>query len=345
MKHVTFSINSEVADNSVTVINYMPKTFMLGDIPFTKINLGLEPQAYCDRFIRPDISITTRFTEIPKKNVVKDEFCDSTALELYRHSKTAGTVVINELGYNHCETFAPLELYSDVFNFTPNPDKQYLLRHKSGARGLGFMTVDPKGKSICSIDAAIMTGYAKHGNNQSKFFEHLQDNGVVFTKEGMWPDENMIVTFFTNGLKNCDVIEYVPGNQIAAEYRIMTDYTGAPALVIPRKRLETALAFDVNGVINKVFMAKGSDQDQSVAVPYNEAGLPVDIDRFFSAGFFPVMSFDLFVKNDRTWGFFEFSTEFGFTSLPNGWVAEQAKQLVRSLYKEPRSWRPGFAAD
>lgn len=232
------------------------------------------------------------------------DFCDTAILEVFHHSKTVGTVIINQIGSQF--TVQTLCLLKSIRTrlISYQTIRNAICCVISPAReGFASASVSPTGKSIDAIDVAIKTSYAKHRDNQVNFFDQLERDGVAFTKEGLWPNETIVDSFFNNGLDNYDVIEYVPNEDIACEYRLMTDYLGKPTLIVPRKRLQTSLVLDESNPDDKLFMARGNNQDQYVAQPYDTKIIPEGVSNFFSNGYFPVMSFDLFIKKDGTWGF------------------------------------------
>ena len=106
----------------------------------------------------------------------------------------------------------------------------------------------------------------------------------------------------------------------------MTDFAGKPDLIIERTRTESAAGF---------LQARGCGQNMEKAVTFRDWSESSDVKAalvtFFTRIQRPVSSFDMFVTESGQWGFFEACSEFGSTSLPNGWVTRQARNLIQHL--------------
>ena len=236
-------------------------------------------------------------------------------IALDRYPKAVYNGLLNSVG-KKLSNFLPTLVWNNPGAFIPRPERSYLLRPKAGARGMGFINLNT-GKSI----QYVLQTLALHASKSPEdYLQALAETGIVLSDEGMNDTHDLVATVNTG----YDVVEFIPN--VTAEYRIMTDYTGQPVLVVERTRTMTKAGFH---------QARGCGQSVDKAVPFKDwepsgdAGtIKAQLVDFFTTLARPVNSFDLFITEQGEWGFFEACSEFGSTSLPDGWLAMQARQLV-----------------
>lgn len=141
-------------------------------------------------------------------------------------------------------------------------------------------------------------------------------------------------------------------NDVKEEWRLITDHKGLFALACPRERLPNAAGFTVACGVNTPpedlvhfnsldGSVRGGNTDKAnkvtqIVTTLNRM-LQDDEIRHFN---YPLHSFDLFIREDGSFGFFEMSCEFGAAALPNNWVFTQTKLFLEDTFTRIKEQRP-----
>ena len=141
-------------------------------------------------------------------------------------------------------------------------------------------------------------------------------------------------------------------SDVKEEWRLITDHKGRFALACPRERLPNAAGFTVACGVNTppedLVHFNGTD-DSTQGGDTDKSGKVIQIvtmlNRMLRTGEirhfnYPLHSFDLFIREDGSFGFFEMSCEFGAAALPNNWVFTQTKLFLEDTFTRIKEQRP-----
>ena len=313
VKYATRAIGS----HTPSVFEGIPEEFLSddGQTQYIKVGGFNERQVFAGQIGGAQVVLTGAFQDdISYSGVIDIAGVRMQALD--RYSKGVYNALIN-CAAKELKGFLPVRAWNNPSHFIPEASNTYLLRPKNGARGMGFIKLQPNGKSIEHIGSVIALNREKPAD---EFLQCLSNAGIVVSSEGKRDDCDLVNTI----LQGYDVVEFIP--KVISEYRVMTDFAGKPDLIIERTRTESAAGF---------LQARGCGQNMEKAVTFRDWSESSDVKAalvtFFTRIQRPVSSFDMFVTESGQWGFFEACSEFGNTSLPNGWVTRQARNLIQHL--------------
>jgi hypothetical protein len=249
-------------------------------------------------------------------------------LRHYRYRKPEYNNLFNDVAKRlKLKGWRNVESYVDSFaipehTFIGGPTS-YLLRPHMGARGLGFIEF-PFPETTANAVETLVSKWCKEEITDEYFEQTLKKIGGKISQS---PNTKM------EEVKSClkegfDFVKVV--SDVKKEYRILTDHQGKPALVVEREQNDYGL---------KIKQASGGYQNTDKIIPMDQfkqsnADLCKELTKFFDNVDFPIHSFDLFVTQNGHWGFFEACSQFGCTTVPDGWVRKETRALLSSIAKQ-----------
>lgn len=336
MRTFTFGIQGQSANTNVTRCLPARFTTEVSGEPVEFIQMG----AYNDPIFDgkdhdgPDITIVVSLdsSKIVPLQIPQTTVLGKRVLQISRLNKAVYNRMLNNWFCNE-KGFIPLNAVSS-YHFLPVGDAQWVARSPNGARGRGIGLV-PKDRSAdwfrTQAAHAVSLGSVEAAENMGIKIE--PDNYAV---KSSGEEKAKLEVFGAVGES-----EYVPFiTDITHELRLITDHTGAFALGCPRERVLKS---------NGMLMAVGSENKPDDCFKIFEgratawtggpvANVPAEIvqliERLPRIPHMPLHSFDLFVRADGTWGFFEACCEYGECGIPNGWSYQETKLYMASLAKE-----------
>lgn len=255
-------------------------------------------------------------------------------LRHFRYDKSVYNNYFNEVAAKHeLGLYRPVKCYPTSFSIPEiqpvGMGVEYVLRPKVGARGLGFIEF-PYPKTTTNAVDTLVGKWCKEEITDEYFFEVLKKIGGKMSES---PNTK------TSEVKDClksgyDFVKVV--RDVDVEYRIITDSTGAPSIVVERERLDYGL---------KIRQASGGYQntDKIISLEHfysqleaksQRAEMGNQIKKFFENVMFPVHSFDLFITANSNWGFFEACSQFGCTTVPDGFVRKETGKMLAYIGKQ-----------
>lgn len=317
MKIIKFG--RRIQNKNITSLDVIPSEFRYQInnemIHFISVGAYGEHEVTDGEFIGCDLVISSVFSNDVTSTCIQ-KVAGIRIINIDRFNKSTYNAIFNanarELRLNK---YQPVIVNSAANSFVPEPTKQYILRYKLGARGIGMILLDPNGASIEKINGILCSTASGRATVNA-----LNENGVQISTEGAWTDE-CLVTCIPQSTSQMDVVEFIPNVQ--NEWRVMTDYRGRPSLVVERKFHMSEAGFK---------QARGNGLDKVKALTLTRSTIPKEIQKELTKLIIqcklPLHSLDVFMTKEGNWGLFEGCPEFGHTSLPDGWVCDQGKKFI-----------------
>lgn len=352
MLSINIALDTKMMDNFL-VLGKTLHLFILGkEIKVNIINLGdITVEIKNDRIYKNyDLVVTSNLSYIDGR--VKEYIYPHEKISLDRFTKPAQTFMIKD--FHDKQKTKPKKFYSPVVRYSSfyehhsqfamemdfEKPTDIIMKPLLGARGVGqiffskertfslvtFMKNFNGCLSSKMVYDLIQHYKQEYGDDAIKFELYNkprdgENDGVVevdTNDEGL----NLLLNgFFFQ--------EYVP---VETEFRLLTDYNGSIAYVQKRNRIQ------------KHFMqATGSDNGNeyvsSQPNDYRHFKSCLGTDISFLEGLCrevigPLKSLDVFITEDKKWGLFEYSNQFGIEGVPKKFAYNLHKEFIRHIIHE-----------
>lgn len=260
------------------------------------------------------------------------EFAGIRHAGFYRYAKAVYNHILNDAAKNNnSRGYHPVRSWTNSLAAQTEQNETYLLRPSFGARGMAFVVVSPgeKVKYIATkLDVALAALDEPDSMTTEEFAKVLfVKSGIKVSFEGAYRAGE--VKALINEIRKFELVQFV--RDVVAEYRILTDYKGSPALIATRTRTPSYAGIEMvcgNDLTPDVYRDFGTPY----GVPFNYGN---EVTKLIEQLNLPLHSFDLFITQKGQWGFFEACCEFGSADVPNGWVYDQALKFIVHAATQP----------
>ena len=268
-----------------------------------------------------DLAIRHKFN-IGTPAVITDEL--RNILYLTRYTKDRQALMMKEVlgeskNYMHLDasTVDLTNPASPVFSFPPNPfdkpgDERYVIRHNTGARGLGLM-ITPKLSEFNSrmfFRDLVDLRKKKEPAATNEDYQKLCNEYSVELKLGVEKTPNEAASILATG--SLVITPY--NSKPFKEYRVITSF-GGELLIVERdhKADRKAYAKVCNDLVKRMIFHN----------------LSIDLTRLQPHG-----SFDLWISDTGSeWGLFEFQPQYGHEDIPDDVHVPFMKEVISNMVK------------
>lgn len=254
----------------------------------------------------------------------------------FRYRKEVYNNHFNAVAKEHkLDLYRAVRCYPDSFAI-PLQEKigmsiRYMLRPEMGARGLGFMEF-PWPKTTANAIETLVKKWTAEEITDDHFFEMIKKVGGKFSES-----PNTKIEEVKSCLKDgFDFVKVVP--DVDTEYRIITDHKGDPAIGVEREKLDYGLSIKQasGGYQNTDKIISMEHLYSQIHAKTGRPDVNNELKKFFEHVSFPIHSFDLFITANGNWGFFEACSQFGCTTVPEGFVRDETRKMLGYIGKQLR---------